>query len=214
MPSTFDFNIADTTVTNPQSGGGLNWGNAASSLMPALGTFLTAGANVADLEAKNKAIETNMASAVTTYKLDTDLSYQQLDDLNRAAGDKMTNEAINTMVSEARVIAASAETGTSGGTTTLVTKAGRMQQSLNNAQTIRQARNSKIGILRGMTSSKLNLDNQLKSLASGVTSPFAAGLSTANAAMSGYQSGMNMMNSVEQERYYGYNTQTKPKYQG
>ena len=180
--------------------------------MPALGTFLTAGANVADLEAKNKAIETNMASAVTTYKLDTDLSNQQLDDINRASADKMTNEAINTMVAEARVIAASAETG--GVSRDYVTKAGRMQQSLNNAQTIRQARNSKIGILRGMTSSKLNLDNQLKSLASGVASPFAAGLSTANAAMSGYQSGMNMMNSIQQEKYYGYNTQTKPKYQG
>ena len=198
----------------PIDTGGINWGNMFAQSMPALGSLLTSSANVVDLEAKSKAIESNMASAVTSYQHSSDISYEQLDDLDRAVGDKMTNEGINTMVAEARLRAASAETGTTGGTTTLVAKEVRMQQSLNNAATIRQARNSKLGILRQMSSDKLSLDNQLTSLASGITSPFAAGLSTMNAGMAGYQNGMNFMNQVEQERYYGYNTQTKPKYQG
>ncbi len=47
-----------------------------------------------------------------------------------------------------------------------------------------------------------------------MTSPFAAGLSTMNAGLSGYQNGMNYMNQIEQEKFYGYETQSKPKYQG
>ncbi len=146
---------------------GMDWGNMFASAMPALGSLLTSSANIVDLKAKSEAIETNMASAVTSYQHSSDISYEQLDDLDRAVGDKMTNEGMNTMVAEARLRAASAETG--GVARDYVTKAGRMQQSLNNAATIRQARNSKIGILRQMSTDKLNLDNQLTSLASSMS---------------------------------------------
>ena len=171
-------------------------------------------ASVADIKQQGLATQKNIENRAEAVRFSQGVSEQRLGDMDIALSDKMSQTGLESLKREARLKAASAETGTSGGTTTSVVKDTRMQQSLNNAMTIRQARNSKLGILRQMSTDKLSLDNQLTSLASGITSPFAAGLSTMNAGMAGYQNGMNFMNQVEQERYYGYNTQTKPKYQG
>ena len=190
------------TMGNPYTGGGINWGGMASAAMPALGSLLTAGANISDIKGRTDAALKSMDSEVDTWQFKSDVSYAQLAELDRAVGDNMTERGLSALKAEARLRASAAMTGTTGGTTDNAIKDAYMQQSLDNAVTIREGRNTKVGILRGMQADNLNLTNRLESLASSITSPMSAGLSTLNSGLQGFNSGLNFMNTSQKEEYF------------
>ncbi len=181
---------------------GIDWGDVAIQATPALTTLLSVGATNYDLEQRTEATLNTMDSAINTFIYGQDVAYSQMEELDRAVGDKMTERGMEALMAESRLRAASAETGTTGGTTETAVKDAYMQQSLDNAVTIRNARTSKVSILRQMESDTLGLNNRLESLASGLATPTGAALQAGSSALSGFSTGLNFLNVSQKEQFF------------
>ena len=189
--------------------GGLSSASAVSSLLPALTGLLGIGAYSSQLESQTKAMKANMKSEIDSFKFNANVIEEQLIEVDRAVGDKMTERGVTQMQRRARAIAGGAETGTSGGTQDLVINDEFMQQSLDDMVIIQEGRRSTTGMLRNLSAQSIGLNNRLTTIASGISSPSSAFLGTVNAGLSGFTSGLSMLNSAQLDRLYQTDKGTK-----
>ena len=174
----------------------------ATSLVPALTTLLGAGSQTLDIQNRSKAILQNMDSQIESFAWSQNVKKEQLQELDRAVGDKMTERGVQTLVTEARLRAGAAETGTAGGTTAGAVTDAYMQESLDMANLLRQGEVSQVSIFRQMQADRTGLDNRLTSLASGMQTTESAALSTLSAGLAGFNTGLNYLGTTDKESVF------------
>jgi len=174
----------------------------ATSLVPALTTLLGAGSQTLDIQNRSKAILQNMDSQIESFAWSQNVKKEQLQELDRAVGDKMTERGVQTLVTEARPRAGAAETGTAGGTTAGAVTDAYMQESLDMANLLRQGEVSQVSIFRQMQADRTGLDNRLTSLASGMQTTESAALSTLSAGLAGFNTGLNYLGTTDKESVF------------
>jgi len=181
----------------------------AMSLVPALTTLLGVSANVADIRNRSRAIINNIGAEVETFRWSQNIRKQQLQELNRAVGDKMTERGVQAMETEARLRAAAAETGTAGGTTAIAVQDAYMKEALDMAAIARQGEVSKVSMFRQLQAERMSMSNRIQSLASGLQSPLSAGLSTLNVAATSFNAGVGYLNTSQQESLFNISEGTR-----
>ncbi len=178
---------------------GTNYGTA---LIPALTTLLGVGVQTVDIQNRSKAILQNMDSQIESFEWSQNVKKEQLQELDRAVGDKMTERGVQTLITEARLRAGAAETGTAGGTTAGAVTDAYKQESLDMAAILRQGEISQVSMFRQMQSDRLSLGNRLTSLASGMQTTESAALSTLSAGLAGFNTGLGYLNTDQQESLF------------
>lgn len=181
-----------------------------ASLTPALMTLLGAGSQVLDIQNRSKAVLQNMDSQIESFRWSQNVKKERLQELDRAIGDKMTERGVQTMITEARLRAGAAETGTAGGTTSTAVTDSYMQESLDMATLLRQGEVSKVSLFRQIQADTMGLNNRLTSLASGMQTTESAALSTLSAGLAGFNTGLNYLGTSDRESIFDTSEGTTP----
>jgi len=189
--STFDMDFADI---------GMN-------LIPALTSLIGVKATEADIAARNKRTIRNIENQTEAYRSTLNIRSQQLRDLERAAGDKMTSNGLTALQKESRLKAGAAETGGTGTSNTEAIATAEVGLLHANAVVVRSYEVSKGSMMQTMVAEGLNFENAIENEVLGMTSTELAFYETLNAGMSGLYTGLNFMNATQKESFF--NTQTK-----
>jgi len=168
---------------------------------PAIGTALGALSSIADIKAKGKAAVGNIKSAGKSLLYKTKIHGQQLQDLERMASDKMSSNGLEALKAEARLKAASAETGTTAKAELINT--AKVDELHANAVILRTADIQMHSTKQAMVADRMSFVNQSDSIRSGMATGLSAGLGTFSASLSGFQSGMGYLNESQQQDFWG-----------
>ena len=180
------------------------WNAVAQAVGPALGAALGASAKIHDTKKRGEAVVANIESEGKTLEYKTNIRVQQLEDLTRAAADKMTANGLEALKAEARLKAASAETGSTAKNEVVDTaEVNRLHQD---AVILRTFDVQKHSTKQQMLSDRLSFLNSSRSHVQSMQSGFGAGMSTFNASLTGFQSGLGYLNTTQQEGFWGTNT--------
>ena len=190
-----------TPNASASSGAGLNYGSMARSMSTAITTTIGVVGALEDLEAENQATKDSMTSVVESSKFKQNQQAQQVKDLERITGDKLTASGLEELKAESRLKAGQAETG--GTASADVTSTTGMNKLHRDAVIKREGEVAVNNAMSSMVSTRLNLDNQLTAMASRTQSPLKGFLGTMNAGISGFNTGINYMNTQEREAMFG-----------
>lgn len=151
---------------------------------------------IRQLEADTETAITNVGNAVTSFELQQSQNRQQIDNINRILGDKLTERGLAALKEAALLRAAAAETGTTGGTSTFAVKEAFITENMDKANLVSTARQQVRGILTAMDVSELSLQQEIDSLLLGRQS-ISGGLAiTTDPFISGIASGLNIAESA------------------
>jgi len=187
---------------------GFNWTGAAMGSASAVTTMLSIGAQLVDMDSQNKAIKDSMESAIDASKFKQNQQGEQIRDLERITGDKLTASGLEELKAESRLKAGAAETG--GTMNADVATTTGMNKLHRDAVIRREGSTAVKNSMNAMTSEQLNLDNSLTMMSSRTQSPLSGFLSTMNAGMSGFNNGLAYMGTEEKQKLFNIN----PSYQG
>jgi len=162
------------------------------------------------LSADTNAKKTNANNVVDTYEYQRSISVENINNLNNVLGDKMSERGLTRLKETALLKAASAETGTSGGTTDYATQEAFLTEQMDKANIKAQANQQLMQLYKGMESNTLNTRNKVDSILTG------GGVDiTTNTAISGIQGGlgiisntMSMIPESEKAKLFGIAPQT------
>ncbi len=169
---------------------------------PALTSLLGVSAQILDQREANRKVLQAMENEVEAYKYNVNITSQQIQDLDRAVGDKLTERGMEAIKTEARLRAGAAETGTSGGTTTMAIQDAYMQEHLDQDVIMRQGDASKTEVFRNMSAEKFGFTQRLTSIADSMMSPEKAGLSMLSTFTSSAVSGISMLGQEGKEDFF------------
>ena len=178
----------------------------AMSLVPAITSLLGVGATLADIDAQNKALKTNIENQSKAFKYSQNVAEQQLEDIERVLGDKLSASGMESMKRESRLKAASAETGGTGTSNQEAIATAEMDKLHRDATIIRTGDVQRENKMNEMVASRLSFENTLDSMISGQQSPLSAGLQTLNSGMQGLNMGLLYLNQSQKEDFFGTNT--------
>ncbi len=191
------------------SGGvGLSTAGMIGATTSAITTVLGVSAQLADMDSQNKAIKDSMESAIEASKFKQNQQGEQIRDLERITGDKLTASGLEELKAESRLKAGAAETG--GTMNADVATTTGMNKLHRDAVIRREGSTAVKNSMNAMTSEQLNLDNSLTMMSSRTQSPLSGFLSTMNAGMSGFNNGLAFMGTEEKQALFNIN----PTYQG
>jgi len=188
------------------AGSGLGGMSVAAMFIPALTSLLGAGSAAADIKAQNKVILANIDSESKSMNFSLRQKNEQMKDLDRAVGDKLSENGFNAMVTEARLRTASAETGASGTVSQEVTASADVQRMHNDAIILRESDLAKQSLMTSSAAEILNFSNRATSIRSSQRSSASAGLNVLNAGIGGFTSGLSFLNTSQREDLFGINT--------
>ena len=187
---------------------GYNWGGVAAGATTAMTTILGVSAQLADMDSQNKAIQDSIESAIEASKFKQNQQGEQIRDLERITGDKLTASGLEELKAESRLKAGAAETGATLSADVASTTG---MNKLHRDSVIR--REGEVAVknsMNAMVSEQLNLDNSLTMMASRTQSPLSGFLSTMNAGISGFNNGLAYMSSADKQQLFNINpTYTK-----
>ena len=145
----------------------------------------------AELDAKTNAAIRNVGNAVTSFELQQVKNAENISNINHVLGDKLSERGLNAMKEASLLKAASAETGTSGGTTDMAIKEAFINENMDKANIVASARQQKRQILSAMDSQGLAIKHNIDStlLGGGVN------LGT-NSMLSGLAGGVNAVSQT------------------
>jgi len=170
------------------------------SMASSITSLLGVGAQLADMDAENKAIQDSMNSAIDASKFKMNQQSEQIRDLERITGDKLTASGLEELKAESRLKAGSAETGGTMNADVMTTSG--MNKLHRDAVIQRDGEIAVKNSLNAMTSERLNLDNQLTMMASRTASPLKGFLGTMNAGISGFNNGLAYMSSADKQQLF------------
>ena len=177
-----------------------DWGGAGLQTAAAMTTILGVGAQLQEIENENQAIKDSMESAAESAAYKQNLQGQQIRDLERITGDKLTASGLEELKAESRLKASAAETG---GTMNADVATTTSMNKLHRDAVIR--REGEVAIKNAnaaLVSTRLNLDNQLTMMSSRTQSPLSGFINTMNAGVSGFNTGLMYMNSSQKEKLF------------
>ena len=181
---------------------GFDWGGVGLSSITAVTSLLSVGATLADMENENQAIKDSMESAVESSLYKQNLQGEQIRDLERITGDKLTASGLEELKAESRLKASAAETGATGTSNTEAVATSGMNKLHRDAVIQRDGEIAVKNAMNAMTSEALNLDNQLTMMASRTASPLKGFLATMNAGVSGFNNGLSYMSSADKQKLF------------
>ena len=185
-------------TANPSGASGSAF--SAMSFASSITSLLGVGAQLADMDAENKAIQDSMESAIDASKFKMNQQSEQVADLERITGDKLNASGLEEMKAESRLKAASAETGASMNADVATTTG--MNKLHRDAVIQRDGEIAVKNSMNAITSERLNLDNQLTMMASRTASPLKGFLGTMNAGISGFNNGLAYMSSADKQQLF------------
>ena len=177
-------------------------GFSAMSMASSITSLLGVGAQLADMDAENKAIQDSMNSAIDASKFKMNQQTEQIQDLERITGDKLTASGLEELKAESRLKAGAAETGATGTSNTEAVATSGMNKLHRDAVIQREGSIAVKNSMNAMTSERLNLDNQLTAMASRTASPLKGFLATMNAGISGFNNGLSYMSSADKQKLF------------
>ncbi len=166
---------------------------ATTAGMSALGAY---GASK-DFQSKSEASIRNIESALVLRGTQATIFEQQDKELTERLGQQLTREDLETLKAEARLNAAKAETGTSGGTADLAVAEAYVVGARNREVVIQSASDQKLALARRNIMSRLDSDNRIARYASDIPNSSEITLGIIGQALSGFQSGMSLGRSTE-----------------
>ena len=185
-------------TANPSGASGSAF--SAMSMASSITSLLGVGAQLADMDAENKAIQDSMESAIDASKFKMNQQTEQIQDLERITGDKLTASGLEELKAESRLKAGAAETGATMNADVATTTG--MNKLHRDAVIQREGSIAVKNSMNAMTSERLNLDNQLTMMASRTASPLKGFLATMNAGISGFNNGLSYMSSADKQKLF------------
>jgi len=152
-----------------------------SAISSVVGDQMATKAFKAELNARTNAAIQNVGNAVTSFELQQVKNKEQVENINHVLGDKLSERGLNAMKEASLLKAASAETGTSGGTTDMAVKEAFINENMDKANIVSSARQQRRNIFIGMDIAEVGIKNTIDStlLGGGVeigTDPLLAGI--------------------------------------
>ena len=178
----------------------------AASMVPALTSLIGIAGTAHDIDAKNDALMTNMRNQAKSLAHTQGVNAQQLQDLDRVVGDKMTASGLEALKTEGRLKAASAETGATGTSNAEAIQTATVNQLHNEAAILRTYDIQKSNTQQQMIASRLGFENSMESMMSGQQSAESAFLQSLSSGLSGMNQGIMMLNGSQRENFFGTNT--------
>ncbi len=182
-----------STATSPSisSFGGISMAGALSGLV---GTFLGTGAQVSAIKSQSQGIIKQIEAEGRNYVFESSMIEQQRDEIARELGDMMTDVGLQGLEAEAKVRAMNAERGVAGASVEQSSLDVAMKMNKANADLISQYNNSDVNMLRRQLAKRVDMENKMSQLSSGISSPMSAGLSTLSSGVTGFKTGLQIAN--------------------
>lgn len=148
---------------------------------------------VANVNRMADAKTASMKSAVTSFELEQMKLGEQIDQLDEVMGEKLSARGLQALKDRAKLKAASAETGTTGGTTDYAIQEAYMTEHFDQANIIQEGRMQQKALMTNMDIGARKLSVDLAGLASGMPevntssamAAIQAGLGVATGSMQG-----------------------------
>ncbi len=194
-------------IASPKpNGASTNSGFGAMSMVPALTSLLGVSATLADIDAQNEATKKTLENQAKGLKYTQNRVEVQLDQIDRAMGDKLSASGMESMKRESRLKAASAETGGVGTSNQEAIATAEMDKLHRDATIIRTGDVQRENKMNEMVASRLNFESTSDALIYSQQSPLSAGLQTLNSGMKGLNMGLLYLNQSQREDFFGTNT--------
>ena len=177
---------------------------ALSAITTTASTLMNLAAKKSEMDFKNKQVIGAMKGEAAEYEFMASVADQQMEEVDRMVGDKMTAVGLKRLKDTARLKAAAAMSGTAGGSTNSVINEAAMIEQMDKAVLVAMGRQQKRAIGRKLEARRISTDNRLINLENGIMSPMGAGLSMIDAGLQGFQKGYQMLPRSERRKYFGY----------
>lgn len=174
--------------------------------LPAITSALGVFGTKADIEADNEALMANMGNQAESFAYSQNVKGEQLDDIDRALGDKLSASALDSLKRESRLKASSAETGATGGSNDEAIMTAQMDKLHRDDAIMRTSQVQKKNNLNSMVAERLGFENTIEGMVSGMTSSTSALLQTLSGGAKGLNTGMSFLSNADLERFFGTNT--------
>lgn len=179
--------------------GGMSMAGALSGLV---GTFLGTGAQVSAIKSQSQAIIKQIEAEGRNYVFESSMIEQQRTEVTRELGDMMTDVGLQGLEAEAKVRAMNAERGVSGSSVDASSIDVAMRMNKANADLISQYNNNDVNLLRRQLAKRVDMENKMSQLASGISSPMSAGLGALMGGVSGFSQGYDIGSSKLISNYF------------
>lgn len=192
VPTSFSSGVGNSGFSSVSSTlGGISMAGALSGL---LGTFLGTASQVSTIKSQSNAIIKQIEAEGRNYVFESSMIEQQRAEVARELGDMMTDVGLQGLEAEAKVRAMNAERGVAGQSVEASSLDIAMKTNKANADLIAQYTNNDVNLLRRQLAKRVEMENKMSQLASGIASPTSAGLSTLTSGISGFKTGLNIAN--------------------
>jgi len=181
-----------------------------STLSTSIGMILASMTKVEDMKADSKRRLTQIENEAESLTYSQNQALQQSKDLSRAVGDKLTERGLKTMIDEARMKAASAETGASGRVAEMNIKNTFMQEMFDVQIIKRQGRQTNVSIFKSQEARRLGFNQRIRSIEDSIPSKLSSGLSAINTTLAGFNTGLSLLSSSQKSAYFGTDEGTSP----
>lgn len=198
----FNSGSSNTSTTNSSgSAGGGAAGIFASSLTTIIGTI---GA-IKDIENRKDALIRTMEGRAESVKFSQFNKKQQLEDIDRLIGDKLTASGLEALKAESRLKATAAETGASGTTIQDAVATADVNRLHRDAAILREGDVAKANKLTELISERLSFGAELEGLVSGQPSNTSALVAGLSGSLQGLKTGLSLMTTTQKEEFFGVN---------
>ena len=192
----------DTVSTAPSVASTLGGISMVGALSGLLGTFLGTASQVSTIKSQSNAIIKQIETEGRNYVFESSMIEQQRAEVARELGDMMTDVGLQGLEAEAKVRAMNAERGVAGQSVQASSLDVAMKANKANADLISQYTNSDVNMLRRQLAKRVEMENRMSQLASGISSPVSAGISTLTSGISGFKTGLNIANPKSISDYF------------
>ena len=200
VPTSFSSGVGNSGFSSVSSTlGGISMAGALSGL---LGTFLGTASQVSTIKSQSNAIIKQIETEGRNYVFESSMIEQQRAEVARELGDMMTDVGLQGLEAEAKVRAMNAERGVAGQSVEASSLDIAMKTNKANADLISQYTNSDVNMLRRQLAKRVEMENRMSQLASGISSPVSAGISTLTSGISGFKTGLNIANPKSISDYF------------
>ena len=200
VPTSFSSGVGNSGFSSVSSTlGGISMAGALSGL---LGTFLGTASQVSTIKSQSNAIIKQIEAEGRNYVFESSMIEQQRAEVARELGDMMTDVGLQGLEAEAKVRAMNAERGVAGQSVEASSLDIAMKTNKANADLIAQYTNNDVNLLRRQLAKRVEMENKMSQLASGISSPMSAGLSTLTSGIIGFKTGLNIANPKSISDYF------------
>lgn len=178
-------------------------GFSATMLLPALTGLLGAGSAAEDIRTQSRVTVANIKAAGKALVFSQHSKGEQLKELDRVIGDKLSASGLETLKREARLRTAAAETGVAGTSTEEAIGEAYMEENFRTAAIMREADINKHSLKQSMVADLLQFESDTSAMVTGMRSPSSTFLTILGAGISGFNTGLSFMTQADRDRLLG-----------